>query len=307
MIGWVTISALAAFAIAASLTPLLRRIGHRFGLAAPPDPLVKRHTRPVPLLGGAAILAGIAPTIVACSLRDHRLALIGVAVLIVAVLGASKDWVGHNVSPFGQMTVQLLAVCTLLYATDPLQLTNSTVANVVASSLVCIWIINGWNFLDVLDGLAVGSAAIAACCFALGNLLVGNTDTALLSAALMGSLAGFLLFNYPPATIFMGDLGSFPLGMLFCSLLLTSAAATPSSSAPAFGLLLFLPMGDVFATAMTRVVAGRSPFRGHSPDHLALRLTMHGWSDRSVISLAYGVGAVAGLLGLLILWVSGLE
>ena len=289
---------LATFAVVALLTPLMRRIALRLGVVALPDPAVKSHTRPTPLLGGGAILAGIAPVLLACAVQDARWAVVGAAIALVASLGAYKDFVRREVSPLPQLAIQVAAVVLLLWSIGPLRLTDNRFADVALSIVGCLWIINGWNFLDVMDGLAGGVAVVTAAFFAIGHLLVANTEGAMLGAALAGCMAGFLLYNYPPATIFMGDSGSFPLGLLFCSLLLSGASTTRAGSITAFGLMLLLPMGEVAATSLRRILAGRSPLVGHTPDHLSLHLSQRGWSNGAVIWSAYLCAFLAGLIGL---------
>ena len=287
-----------AFAAAALLTPLMRRMALRLGVVALPDPAVKTHTRAVPLLGGGAILAGMAPVLLACALHTARWAVVGAAIAIVAFLGAYKDFVRREVSPVPQLAIQVGAVVLLLSFIGPLRLTDNSSANVALSIVGCLWIINGWNFLDVMDGLAGGVAVVTAAFFAIGHLLIANTEGAMLSAALAGCMAGFLVYNYPPAIIFMGDSGSFPLGLLFCSLLLSGAPTTRASSITAFGLMLLLPMGEVAATSLRRILTGRSPLVGHTPDHLPLHLSQRGWSNGAVIWSAYLCAFLAGLMGL---------
>jgi UDP-GlcNAc:undecaprenyl-phosphate GlcNAc-1-phosphate transferase len=288
---------LAAFAAVASLVPLMGRVAMRLGLTSLPDPAVG-HTRVIPLLGGGAILAGIAPALVTCAVHDAHWLAVGIAVAIMASLGAYKDWVRRDVSPFGQLAVQIASVILLVSAIGPMQLTGNTTADAALSLICCVWIINGWNFLDVMDGLAGGVAVIVALFFAAGHWHIGNIEGAMLSAVLAGCMAGFLVYNYPPASIFMGDLGSFPLGLLFCSLLLSGASTAHLNSTAAFGIMVFVPLCDVAAATLTRLLAGRSPLKGHGPDHLSLRLSQLGWSNQAVLLAVYLLAVLTGLLGL---------
>jgi UDP-GlcNAc:undecaprenyl-phosphate/decaprenyl-phosphate GlcNAc-1-phosphate transferase len=295
---WLACCFTAAFVAVALLTPVSAKIAVRFGVVALPDPDVKGHVRATPLLGGGAILVGLVPVLLVCAFRDSYWVTVAGAVAAMAALGIYKDYVRREVSPLSQLTVQIVALALLHFAVKPVRMPEQGAAATGVSMFCCLWIINSWNFLDVMDGLAVGVGAIVAAFFAAGHARIGATDGAIVSASLAGSLAGFLTHNYPPATIFMGDLGSFPIGILFCSLLLSGITSGNSHTRVGFGLMLFVPLFDIAATSLTRIFAGRSPLKGHSPDHLCLRLSRRGWSDRAVISHAYVLALLTGLIGL---------
>ena len=281
--------------------PLVGRLAIRLGAVAFPDPAVKRDTQRTPLLGGLAVLAGIAPAMLVSAWHDTRGGLLAAAITLVAILGAYKDRVCREVSPLFQLGVQTVAVGIVICAFGPLPLTGHSGLDTAFSIMAYLWLLNAWNFLDIMDGLAGGVALITATFFLAGQLLVGNREGALLGAALAGGMLGFLLNNYPPARIFMGDVGSFSVGLLFCGLASSGVSTGHSNAATAFGVLLFLPLAEVPTTCLTRVCRGRSPLRGHGPDHLSLRLLHRGWSERAVIWSAYLVTFISGLIGLGIL------
>jgi len=287
-----------AFLAATLLTPLLREIAVRLGVVAVPDPLIKSHVRATPLLGGAAIVAPLVPVLVVCGFRDPYWVTVAGAVVAMAALGGYKDWVRREVSPLWQIAMQVGVVAVLQFSAKPVLMSGHGVVAGGLSMLCCVWIINGWNFLDVMDGLASGVAAIVAIFFAAGHAHIGGVESAILSTTLAGGLAGFWMHNYPPAKIFMGDLGSFSIGILFCGLLLNGLAHSSADTIIGFGLMLMVPLFDVAATSLTRILACRSPLIGHSPDHLCLHLSHCGWSDRMVISCAYLLALLTGLIGL---------
>lgn len=295
---WLACSFAVAFVGAAWLTPLSGRIAIWLGFLALPDPWVKGHVRATPLLGGGAILAGVAPVLLLCGLRHSWWFAVAGATGSMAVLGAWKDHVRREVSPLWQMAAQIAAIALLIFTARPVGMSGHNVAATGLSIVFCLWIVNGWNFLDVMDGLAGGVGMITAIFFAAGHAHIGRMDSAILSAALAGSFAGFLMHNYPPASIFMGDLGSFAAGILFCSLFLSGTATTNPHNLIGFGLMLVVPLFDVAVTSFTRMLARRSPLKGHSPDHVCLRLSHQGWSDRAVIRFGYLSALVTGIIGL---------
>jgi UDP-GlcNAc:undecaprenyl-phosphate/decaprenyl-phosphate GlcNAc-1-phosphate transferase len=155
------------------------------------------------------------------------------------------------------------------------------------------WMTNTINFSDGLDGLAAGVSLIAAVMLALNALLQPHPQftIALLPFALAGACAGFLLFNFPPARIFMGDSGAEFLGYALgvCAIIGGAKLATAL-------LVLGVPILDVAWLIIARSAAGRSP--AHSGrDHLHLRLRDLGFSNRQIVVFYYALSASFGLIG----------
>lgn len=164
----------------------------------------------------------------------------------------------------------------------------------VAATVLWIgWMTNTINFSDGLDGLAAGVSLIAALALALNALANAQYTIALLPLALAGACAGFLLFNFPPARIFMGDSGAEFLGYLLgvCAIIGGAKLATVL-------LVLGVPILDVAWLIVSRTLAGRSPTSG-GRDHLHLRLHDLGFSTRQIVLFYYALSASFGLLGIL--------
>ncbi|HEV2733656.1 MAG TPA: hypothetical protein VGV85_02420, partial [Longimicrobiaceae bacterium] len=181
------------------------------------------HTSPVPRTGGVAILAGIAAALAlsAAALRlDPVLAWILAGALLVAGVSFLDDRM--NVHPGLRFLVHLGAALMLLgggLALAALRLPGVSwawpaVAAGAFSLLFAIWLINLYNFMDGMDGLAGGMAVFGFGTCALIGALRGHADFASTAAVVAAAAAGFLLFNFPPARIFMGDVGSATLGFL---------------------------------------------------------------------------------------------
>ena len=156
------------------------------------------------------------------------------------------------------------------------------------------WMTNTINFVDGIDGLAAGVSLIAALALAFNALRQDppQATIALLPLALAGACAGFLLFNFPPARIFMGDSGAEFLGYV-----LGVSAIIGGAKLATVLLVLGVPILDVAWLIVARALAGRSPAQG-GRDHLHLRLRDLGFSTRQIVIFYYALSASFGVLGI---------
>jgi UDP-GlcNAc:undecaprenyl-phosphate GlcNAc-1-phosphate transferase len=156
------------------------------------------------------------------------------------------------------------------------------------------WMSNTVNWADGLDGLAAGVSLIAAVMLALHAIRLPQPQytIALLPLALAGACAGFLLFNFPPARIFMGDSGAEFLGYM-----LGVSAIIGGAKLATVLLVLGVPILDVVWLIVSRTLSGRSPTQG-GRDHLHLRLRDLGFTQRQIILFYYGLSASFGLVGI---------
>lgn len=261
-----------------------------FGVLAPANPDVVTHDRPIPLLGGVAILAGLLVGLLVHGFAFvDELRYLGALGLLVA-LGLFKDLRQREFSPAVQIIVQTAAVAVLVLddpSSPPLYLTGRVLFGVL--------LINGLNFIDVMDGLASSVTIVSAGMIAVLLVVLGVGDY-LPALLLVGATLGFLAFNRPKATIFMGDVGSFGLALTLLWLL-RPAWNTTGVSGPVAGLLLAAPLLEVLITAGTRVRRGRSPFVGDEL-HPSLRMLRAGRAPWFVIAVYAGVTALLCALGL---------
>mgnify|MGYP001602866252 CR=1 FL=1 len=170
-----------------------------------------------------------------------------------------------------------------------------------ASALLSIlWIVtltNAFNFLDNMDGLSAGVAFICAAVFLIAASINGQWFVAGLLLTLMGAILGFLCFNFPPASIFMGDGGSMILGFIIAVLTIRTTYYGPGRPRYAVLLPLFVtafPLYDLLIFSFLRILKGRSPMTGDT-NHFSHRLTRHGFSTRSTILIIYGVTLSTGI------------
>ncbi len=280
-------AALSALVIADAVTPAAALLAHRTGCVAHANPDVPAHVRTIPLLGGAAILAGLAPWLAVAIAWDPRWWALAGAMAPVLALGAYKDRVASPVAPGAQLVVQALAAAILWAGGFRCGAVASAPLDAALTIGLAVVVLNAWNFIDIMDGLAAAVAAATTTCF-----VIGGGAPAVIAAALAGASLGYLRHNWPPARIFMGDLGSFAIGMTFVALILDE---TRRGGSLVLGLAtMIVPLADLAFTTTSRIAAGKSPLIGGA-EHLPLRLVARGWSGVRVNLVAAAVAATAGL------------
>lgn len=263
------------------VTPLAAGLAERTGVVDRPGAL-KVQSQPVPYLGGLAVLAGMGA---ALAVTEARLL---VPLALAALLGLADDVA--DVSPrlrvLGQVGVGVAA--TLALPDRP-----GLVAG-LGLVVVVVALINAVNLLDGLDGLASSVAALGAVGFAV--VLDGSSRSAAL--ALAGALVGFLLWNRPPARIYLGDAGSYLVGTAL-AILFALTATEHGTEAPTAGALLFVavPVADTTVAIVRRWRAGR-PLREGDRGHVYDQLVDRGWTTgRATVACALTQGSLvaAGL------------
>jgi UDP-N-acetylmuramyl pentapeptide phosphotransferase/UDP-N-acetylglucosamine-1-phosphate transferase len=262
--------ALVAFAVTLALTPLAMVVATRTGIMDRPGEL-KEQTRPVPYLGGVAVLAGV---LVAVLTDQPSLA---VPLVAATALGVADD--RFDLPPAVRIVGEL-AVGAAVVVTCPVHLPGVVAA--VAIVAVTLLLVNGVNLLDGLDMLAGGTVAVAAVGFAV--LLLGTGRQ--LGVALAAALVAFLVFNRPPARIYLGDGGSYLLGTALAVLVAQAWDPIYSDTVGyASFALVALPAAEV-AFAVVRRLRGRRSVLAGDRGHPYDRLVARGWSRPSA-STAY--------------------
>jgi UDP-GlcNAc:undecaprenyl-phosphate GlcNAc-1-phosphate transferase len=282
------------------LTPIFRRAALGIGLVDRPDGKLKRQTEPVPYLGGLAVyLAFLFAISLAYEFSPQILGLL-LAGTIVLLLGLIDDF--GVLSPGAKFIGQAVAAFVLIRAGISIDLVF--LPRWVDLPLTVVWLIgvtNAFNLSDIMDGLAGGLALAAAATLLVVNLLNGDMVTALLSAGLAGSIAGFLPYNFQPARIYLGDAGSLFLGLMIGALAMIGRYTEVSPvGALAPVLILGLPIFDTIFVMYVRRRRGISMFLG-SPDHIPLRLRKWRLSVRQTVLTSCGIGAALGAAGLVLM------
>lgn len=299
--------------------PTLIKVAKLKQLVDEPGEDRKIHHRSVPTIGGVMIFISVFFNVLfwvgfvdADANFDFKAQPLTMACLVLIFFTGLKDDI-IGMSPTKKLLVHLfigLALTTIsqyriesfggLFGINELP----DMLSIVFSVFVYIVIVNAWNLIDGLDGLAAGFSVIAMCAFTFWFLSVGAEAEALLSVATAGTMLAFLVFNFAPARIFMGDCGSLFVGVIGY-VLATSVMSTPTETIPDYLLLvskevlvmgiLAFPLVDTLRVFILRAVRGISPFH---PDrnHLHHRLMMRFGTHRKTVLAIYGYSIFMVLL-----------
>lgn len=208
-----------------------------------------------------------------------------------------------SIRPYQKLIGQLIGAGLLILFGLKLPLTGFEIVDLWLTVFWVVGITNAINLLDNMDGLAAGISAIAATSLALNFWTNGLTNDLLLTSALIGALVGFLVFNFNPASIFMGDCGSMFIGFLLSGSVLLNQVGGRSRGIFAIlavpVLILFVPIFDTTFVTVIRKLWGRKASQG-GRDHTSHRLVALGLSERSAVLMLYGFAVAAGALSLLV-------
>jgi UDP-GlcNAc:undecaprenyl-phosphate/decaprenyl-phosphate GlcNAc-1-phosphate transferase len=281
-------------AAAAAATPAVRHLAMKTGCYAVPLHDRWHRTRPIPLLGGFAIIVGFLAALV---MVDEWRPLIPLAICsgLMATLGAVDDF--WTVRASMKLVVQMLIAGLLLVLVSPPPMTGSVIVDQLLAFIWIVGITNAFNLLDNMDGLSAGVATIAGGGY-LALLLWGHGSALTVPvAAFVGATAAFLIYNFPPASIFMGDSGSFFLGSFLAGvgLMIGPSLERPAHAAFVPMLILLVPIFDTAFVTYTRKRAGRSAMVG-GRDHTSHRLVALGVSERAAVLTLYGLAGAGALL-----------
>jgi len=313
-----------SFVLSLILTLAMRGWARRRGFVDRPGGH-KEHAEPVALGGGVAIFLAVLVPILGGVLaakwavatghvdwlpeyvRPHLDGLAGKFGLVSAILGGAfaLHVLGliDDVRPLGPWAKLLAQAVVALLLTVGFEIRAvealGVVPSVVLTSLWIVLVINAFNFLDNIDGLSAGVAAIAASIFACSAMLAGQIFVPAMAWVLVGALLGFLVFNFSPASIFMGDAGSMVVGYLLAVLTVLTTYYDPTQQLSPVGVLaplivLAIPLYDVLSVIVHRLRAGQSPFRGDRR-HFSHRLVKRGMTTRSAVLTIYLATAAASI------------
>jgi UDP-GlcNAc:undecaprenyl-phosphate GlcNAc-1-phosphate transferase len=296
--GLVAPFALIGFALGLVLTLACERVAPRVGLVARPT-ADRWHRTVIPMMGGVAIVLGtVLPTLVAAS-SNRNLVVLTVTALAMAVVGFVDDV--RRLNAQAKLLAQIVLSAVLLLFGLELQLTGLRLVDVFITLFWLVGITNAFNLLDNMDGLAATIAIVVASFRLLFAYSDGDTAGMQITAAFIGAVAAFLVRNFPPAKIFMGDAGSLFVGFFLAGLSLVSSDRAYSRGVAAVlvipVLLLLIPIFDTAFVTLTRLLAGRSPAVG-GRDHTSHRLVAIGLSERRAVLLFAVLAAASGSVAL---------
>lgn len=290
-----------AFLFAIYGTPVAIVAAKKFGVVDKPDGNLKTHREPVPYLGGLAVYLSF--LLALGMVYDFSREILGIILsgTIIVLLGLIDDF--GVLSPGIKFLGQLVAVFILLKS--DVMITVVALPPWLAILFTIVWmigIINGFNIIDVMDGLSSGIAFFASLAFFTVAVINGDPFIAIVSIALAGSLLGFLYYNFEPARIYLGDTGSMFIGLILGALAMTGRYSFNND----YGFLaplviLGMPIFDTLLVMYLRALRKKSVFLG-SKDHFALRLRKWALTIRKTVLLSYGVSLLLGVLGIVIIF-----
>lgn len=288
----------AAFLLTLLLVPLVRRWATRWGYVSLPT-TERWHQRPTPYLGGVAVFTGfLLPAFFFSPSPSSALPLFLVTSQMF-VLGIYDDL--RRINPATKFIGQIIAAATAIFLGYSLHFSAWPALDALLTALWIIGLTNAVNLLDNMDGLAGGIGLIAALYLTCLFRQHADPQNTVLALALVGAIAGFLVYNFYPASIFMGDAGSLFLGSTL-SLLTTQAQGQASNvlslvAVPA--LILLVPIFDTALVTLTRLLRGRPVSQGGT-DHSSHRLVVLGLAEPKAVLLLYFTAAISGATALLI-------
>lgn len=303
---------LAALLASIAVTPSVIRLANRNGWYDQPGGR-RIHKRPVPRLGGLAVFAAtLAGFIAAAGLgwrvaEHHREFLVGILVggAVLFTTGVVDDLRGLR--PRTKLLAQMVAaglVYAMGFRIEMLSFwpTSDFSVGWLSLPLTLLWVVgvtNAFNLIDGLDGLATGIAIVALSTTLAAALMMGRADVAITAAALLGSLVGFLAYNFNPARIFLGDSGSLFVGFMLAVLSVHGSTKSSTAVLAIVPLLaLGLPLADT-GLAMARRWLRGAAFSSADGRHIHHRLLATGLTQRRSVLVLYVVSAALASIGVL--------
>ncbi|MEM8558208.1 MAG: MraY family glycosyltransferase [Bacteroidota bacterium] len=305
-----------ALGVALAATPVLRDAALRYGWVDVPDER-KVHQTPIPRVGGIAIFLGLTLGLgLAYLVRDllpfvipPRTWAIWIGALVLFATGLYDDLFGLGFKR--KFVVQLVVAYAMVAAGFHFRLEGVPLLGDlgvyhqlwIALPFTLLWIVgimNAINLLDGLDGLAAGVSLIALLALAVAFAGNGDVGMVVLALALAGGIVGFLVYNFNPASIFMGDSGSLVLGFMLAMYSIQGVGqADPMLALVVPIVALGLPIMDTSVTFFRRLAQNRSPFMPDG-DHIHHRVRQHTVSHRQAVLVLYAIGVVFGATAVLV-------
>lgn len=288
-------------------TPFVKKLAFRVGAVDVPKDDRRMHKHPIPRLGGLAIVIAFLLCTFLFVKLDQQIRGILLGAVIILVVGILDDCLTLKALPkfIAQIAAAVVVVahgCEIRYVSNPFSVALIDLG-LLAGPVTVIWIVmmtNAVNFIDGLDGLAVGVSGISTATMLVISLLMGEADVSVVLAALLGACLGFIPYNFNPAQIFMGDTGSTFLGFVLASLSvqgLFKMYAVISFVVPF--LILGVPFFDITFAVIRRLARHQNPMTADR-EHIHHRLIDMGLSQKRSVAIVYMLTGVLGLAAVLL-------
>lgn len=284
-------------------TPLAMAAAKKYNIVDRPDGRLKHQREPVPYLGGLSIYLSFLLALSFTFEFDRTVLGLILAGTIVMLLGLIDDF--GVLTPKVKLTGQLIAILVLIKSGIHIQV--AVLPAWAQLALTVFWLVgmtNAFNIIDVMDGLSSGVAIISATFLFVVAIANHHTMIAVMTITLIGSLLGFLWYNFHPAKIYMGDTGSLFIGLMLGALAMMgdyTAINRVGFIAPLF--IFAVPIFDTVFVMYIRWLRGLPLFLG-SNDHFALRLRKWAFNVPQTVVISYMAAGILGLLGLGIMYTS---
>ena len=309
--------------LSAVLTAIVRKLAAAVGFVSQPCP-DRYHKTTIPFGGGIAIFITLMVFIVAATAaikifanrldlltqtanidpadflaKINQLWFILLCTFILFALGLLDDI--KSLGPYPKLIVQFAVAITAAYFADirvELFIENQIITTIL-SAIWIVLIINAFNFLDNMDGAAAGIAAIAGSILFTAAAISGQVFVGGLALVFIGALLGFLIFNFPPAKIFMGDAGSLVVGFFIALLTLRTTYYQQARSGQWYPVMMpiiamAVPLYDFISVTLLRISQGKSPFIGDT-QHFSHRLKKRGLTETQTVLTLYLATLCTGL------------
>src|ERR1700720_2577061 len=211
----IALTFLSAFLVATLIMPVAKAASFRWGIVAQPSS-DRPHQKPTALLGGVAVLAGFVVAIglvgVLTGLPPHSIPWLTGFAVAMCVVGLLDDIV--DLRPRHKLMLELAAIFVLVWWGPQLDFFPYKAVNIALTVFWLVTATNAFNLIDGIDGLAAGVGIVSALSIATVAGLHEHSGTMVAALAIAGALAGFMVFNFPPASVFMGDEGALAVGLV---------------------------------------------------------------------------------------------
>jgi UDP-GlcNAc:undecaprenyl-phosphate GlcNAc-1-phosphate transferase len=277
-----------SFLVTLYLVPLLCSLAIKLGVMDVPDGAIKRHAVATPYLGGIAVYGGFIVALALTCPFENQICLLLIGSTMLLFIGLIDDLL--VMKPYQKFFGQVIATFCFLKA--GLYLKEQFFYHYWTIPLSAFWIlsvINAFNLVDVMDGLATLLAACAAATFLIIALYLQNYTLALLLTAFLGPLLAFLWYNRPPAKIYLGDAGALFIGGFLATVPFLFKWGTYNWYGFATPLvILAIPSLEVVQLIIIRLRKGIPPTQG-SPDHFSIYLQANGWRKQAILIYVFSL------------------
>lgn len=288
--------------------PFVKKLAYKVGAIDIPKDERKIHKNPTPRLGGLSIFISFVITTLLFTGEIEKFEISFVVGATIIVIGGVIDDI-YEIRPIAKLIFQILAASVLVSTGVHIDVLSNPFSNInpminislLAIPITIIWIVgvtNAFNLIDGLDGLAGGVALISSATIFIIAINSGRGSVAALTIILCGAIAGFLPYNFNPASIFMGDTGAQLLGFLLASISVEGTVKSATAFAVAVPLLTIgLPLYDTLFAMIRRKINGQ-PISQADRGHLHHRLLDIGLSQKKAVIVMYIISFVLGIIAI---------